>query len=136
MTLRAAQVGDEWQALDGDRVVGVMEQWLKPDGRHSLYFGPCSPEAYPLLAAQVPGTVYTMVDAAEQRTLDVLADYRRRGLAKALIAAAFEPLIGRGATEVVAEADRSNLGSTTLLAQLGGVVTGTDVELIREGSAR
>jgi ribosomal protein S18 acetylase RimI-like enzyme len=66
----------------------------------------------------------------------VLPDYRRRGLAKALIAAAFEPLIGRGATEVVAEADRSNLGSTTLLAQLGGVVTGTDVELIREGSAR
>ena len=242
MTLRAVRVGDEWQAVDGDRVVGGMESWQTPDGRRSVSFGPCSPEAYSLLAAQVPGAVYTVVDAAEQRTLDVLADagfselriedrilipvhplkapvpddlslisaedadvealmlldcalrqdvpgsdgwrpdldwfraqtfgsyfdpatyliavdgeryvglvriwngprpeprlgligvlpdYRRRGLARALLGAAFEPLLARGATEATAEVDRSNVASRTLMAQLGAVVTGSDVHLLR-----
>ena len=247
MTLRAAQVGDEWQAVDGDRVVGVLEQWQTPDGRRSVSFGSCSPEAYSLLAAQVPGTVLTMVDTTDKQAVDALADagfttarfedrysipvhrldapvpdglslisaadadvealmmldcalrqdvpgsdgwqpdlawfraqthdspyfgpatyliavdgeqyvglvriwngprpvprlgligvlpgYRRRGLARALIAAAFEPLFARGATEAVAEVDRSNIASRTLMARLGAVVTGSDVQLIRDGSA-
>jgi RimJ/RimL family protein N-acetyltransferase len=66
--------------------------------------------------------------------IGVLAGYRRRGLARALIGAAFEPLLARGATELIAEADRTNLASTTLLARLGGVVTGSDVQLVRDGS--
>jgi ribosomal protein S18 acetylase RimI-like enzyme len=241
------QDGDDaqarWLAWDGDRVVGEMEAWERPDGKCSLEFGPCTPEAYPLLATQVPGVVLTMVDAADQAAVDslsgagfkvvriedrysipvrsveasipqglrvisaadtslellmaldcalredvpgsagwqpdadwfreqtydspyfdpstylvaldgeryvglvriwngprpiprlgligVLPDFRRLGLARALIARAFEVLLARGATEVTAEADRTNTASTTLLAQLGGVVTGSDVELWR-----
>jgi GNAT superfamily N-acetyltransferase len=63
--------------------------------------------------------------------IGVLPGYRRLGLAKALIAQAFDVLLARGAAEVTAEADRTNTASTALLAQLGGVVTGSDVELCR-----
>jgi GNAT superfamily N-acetyltransferase len=232
-----------WLAWDGDRVVGLMQPWLRPDGRRTLYFGPCDAAAYPLLADRVPGEAITMVDGAERerlaaltaagfaplrtedrysipiRPLDapvpaglrlisaadtelerlmaldcalredvpgadgwqpdpdwfreetyespffdpatylvaldgeryvglvriwigprpqprlgliaVLPDYRRRGLARALVSQAFAPLVARGETEAIAEADRGNEASTTLLAQLGAVVTGSDVELHR-----
>jgi ribosomal protein S18 acetylase RimI-like enzyme len=247
VTLRAAKGGDgaqpRWLAWDGDRVVGEMEFWERPDGKCGLEFGPCTAGAYRLLAGQVSGPVVTTVDVADQVAVDglggagfevarvedrylipvrsveasvprglrvisaadteleplmaldcalredvpgsagwrpdadwfreetydspyfdpgtylvaldaeryvglvriwngprplprlgligVLPGYRRRGLARALIALAFEVLLGRGAAEVTAEADRTNTASTTLLAQLGGVVTGSDVELRR-----
>jgi GNAT superfamily N-acetyltransferase len=247
VTLRVTRDGDDaqarWLAWDGERVVGEMECRLRPDGKCGLDFGPCAPEAYPLLAAQIPGAVRTMVDAADRAAVDgltgagfatvrvedrysipvrpvdaatpeglrvisaadtelellmeldcalredvpgstgwqpdtewfreqtydspyfdprtylialdgeryiglvrvwngpkplprlgligVLPEHRRRGLARALIAHAFEVLSARGATEAIAEADRTNTASTTLLAQLGGVVTGSDVELAR-----
>ena len=247
VTLRVAESGDgaqaQWLAWDGDRVVGEMEVWERPDGTCGLGFGPCTPEAYSLLAAQVSGDVLTTVDAADRAAVDglagagfttvriedrysipvrpveasvpqglrvisaadtslellmaldcalredvpgsagwqpdaewfreetydspyfdpstylvaldgeryvglvriwngprplprlgligVLPEYRRLGLARALIALAFDVLVARGATEVTAEADRTNTASTTLLAQLGGEVTGSDVELWR-----
>lgn len=61
----------------------------------------------------------------------VLPSYRRRGLARALISQAFAALHARGATEVTAEVDVSNTASNALLAGLGGVVTGTELELCR-----
>jgi ribosomal protein S18 acetylase RimI-like enzyme len=61
----------------------------------------------------------------------VLPAYRHRGLARALIAQAFAVLVARGETEAIAEADRENKASTTLLAGLGAVVTGSEVELHR-----
>jgi ribosomal protein S18 acetylase RimI-like enzyme len=61
-----------WLAWEGARVVGVMKPWLRPDGRHTLYFGRCRPEAYALLAAQVAGECYTVVDGADGEALRAL----------------------------------------------------------------
>ena len=61
----------------------------------------------------------------------VLPAYRRRGLARALIGQAFTALHARGVPEVTAEVDATNTASNTLMAGLGGTVTGSDVELRR-----
>jgi GNAT superfamily N-acetyltransferase len=61
----------------------------------------------------------------------VLAQHRRRGLARALIAEAFAPLADRGVPLVTAEADATNQASQALLAGLGGHVVGGTVELRR-----
>jgi len=232
-----------WLAWEDAHVIGVMKPWLRPDGRHTLYFGPCRPQAYPVLVAQVSGECFTMVDDADSAALreltalgfhtvrtelrysipvtrfaasipagieivsaarteleplmnldcalrqdipgadgwqpdpkwfreetydspffdpeaylvaleagkyiglvriwngprpqprlgmiGVLPEYRRRGLARALIGRAFDALHARGANEVVAEADAGNNASNNLLTSLGGAVTGYDVELRR-----
>jgi ribosomal protein S18 acetylase RimI-like enzyme len=56
---------------------------------------------------------------------------RRQGLARALLAAAFEPLHARGITGVLAEVDVTNTASTALLARIGARRTGGSVELLR-----
>jgi ribosomal protein S18 acetylase RimI-like enzyme len=61
----------------------------------------------------------------------VLPDHRRRGLARALLAAAFRPLHERGVEHVGAEADETNLPSQALLRSLGARRTGGAVELVR-----
>jgi ribosomal protein S18 acetylase RimI-like enzyme len=61
----------------------------------------------------------------------VLPSYRRRGLARALLARAFGVLHDRGQAEVSAEVDDANIASTTLLTALGARRTGGSVELIR-----
>jgi GNAT superfamily N-acetyltransferase len=61
----------------------------------------------------------------------VLPGYRRRGLARAMIAAAFGPLIQRGVVAVSAEVDETNTASNALMAGLGGRVAGGTVELRR-----
>lgn len=63
--------------------------------------------------------------------IGVVAGYRRQGLARALLTAAFRPLHERGAMEVVAEADIANAASVTLLTGLGARRSGGSVELIR-----
>ena len=65
--------------------------------------------------------------------IGVLRPYRRRGLASALLHAAFRPLAGRGVEQVSAEADVTNTASVTLLTTLGAVRTGGAVELRRPG---
>ncbi|GIG58193.1 hypothetical protein Lfu02_25650 [Longispora fulva] len=230
---------DTWLAWDGDDVVGILNPWLRPDGRHTLYFGPTRPDAHAPLAATVPGEVYvtaaaddaplfeglgfvaerreqrylvpvsefdapvpagvTLVSAAavgiELMALDcalredvpgsegwqpdpvwfreetwdspffdpetylvavadgdlvglvrvwngprpvprlgmvgVLPGYRREGLAKALVGAAFRALRARGVPEVACEVDATNTGSNALFTGLGGRVVGVDVELRR-----
>lgn len=52
----------------------MLRLWQTADGRRSLHFGSHSPEAYSLLAAQVSGTVLTMVDTADEQAVDALAD--------------------------------------------------------------
>jgi ribosomal protein S18 acetylase RimI-like enzyme len=64
---------DLWLAWDGPQVVGTMTPWLRPDGRRTLYFGPCAPSAYPALVARVPGECYTMVDGSDTAAMDQLA---------------------------------------------------------------
>jgi ribosomal protein S18 acetylase RimI-like enzyme len=61
----------------------------------------------------------------------VLAPYRRRGLARALLARAFGVLAERGKTEVSAEVDDTNVASMSLLEALGARRTGGAIELIR-----
>jgi ribosomal protein S18 acetylase RimI-like enzyme len=61
----------------------------------------------------------------------VLRWHRRRGLAKALLHAAFSPLAERGVELVSAEADATNGPSQALLASLGARRTGGSVELRR-----
>jgi len=62
--------------------------------------------------------------------------YRRRGLATAMLHAAFGPLAARGFTQVTAEADVTNVPSRTLLARFGARRTGGSVELRRPANHR
>jgi RimJ/RimL family protein N-acetyltransferase len=63
--------------------------------------------------------------------LGVLRWHRRRGLARALLHAAFAPLAERGIELVSAEADATNGPSRTLLHSLGARRTGGTIELHR-----
>ncbi|MGD0604894.1 MAG: GNAT family N-acetyltransferase [Streptosporangiaceae bacterium] len=67
----------------------------------------------------------------------VLAPYRRRGVARALLGQAFAVLAGQGATSVTGEVDDTNVASVSLLTGLGARRYGGNVELIRRqpGSA-
>ena len=63
--------------------------------------------------------------------IGVTRAYRRRGLARALLARAFGVLHERGRTEVTAEADDTNIASLSLLLGLGARREGGSVEFIR-----
>jgi ribosomal protein S18 acetylase RimI-like enzyme len=66
----------------------------------------------------------------------VLPADRRRGLARALLAAAFRPLHERGVARVLAEVDETNLAAKDLLLGIGAHRTGGAVELVRPPPAR
>lgn len=229
---------DLWLAWEGDQVVGVMQPWTPPNGRPTLYFGPCRGDAFAALADAVDGERYAKVALADidklpgftevRRELDyeipvaridgvvpaglaiisardteleklmlldcalredipgsegwqpdpqwfreetydspyfdpetyavaldgddyvglarvwngprplphlgmigVLSAYRGKGLATALLAQVFGPLVERGEKVVTAEADAQNTASNTLLRKLGGRVVGGTAELHR-----
>jgi ribosomal protein S18 acetylase RimI-like enzyme len=61
----------------------------------------------------------------------VRREYRRRGLARALISAAFEPLLARGVRSVTTEIDETNVASNALFDGLGAIRTGGTIELRR-----
>ena len=61
--------------------------------------------------------------------------HRRRGLARALVAAAFRPLRDGGVELVLAEADAANEPARALLAGFGARRTGGTFELVRNASA-
>jgi ribosomal protein S18 acetylase RimI-like enzyme len=63
--------------------------------------------------------------------LGVTPAYRRRGLARALLTAAFAALHDRGFTHVTAEVDTTNTASIRLLEQIGGQRTGASLVLLR-----
>ena len=63
--------------------------------------------------------------------IGVTRPYRRRGLARALLARAFGVLHLRGQAVVTAEADDTNLASRSLLLGLGARREGGSVEFIR-----
>ena len=66
----------------------------------------------------------------------VLPAYRRRGLARSLLAHVFAVLHERGVPEVSAEIDDTNLASSALLTSLGARRTGGNVELRRDVPGR
>jgi ribosomal protein S18 acetylase RimI-like enzyme len=90
-------------ALDGDDYVGLARIWMRRP-----------PQPYCRLGC-----------------VGVLAGYRQRGLARALIARALAPLAHRGEALVTAEADATNIASHALLTSFGGRVTGATIELRR-----
>lgn len=61
----------------------------------------------------------------------VARPYRRRGLARALLAAAFRPLHGRGVTQVLAEVDAADAAGLQLMRSIGAVQTGSSLVLRR-----
>lgn len=66
--------------------------------------------------------------------IGTIASYRRRGIARALLAAAFAPLHERGLAHISAEADATNEASLTLLESIGATRTVEMLELIRPTS--
>jgi ribosomal protein S18 acetylase RimI-like enzyme len=66
----------------------------------------------------------------------MLARYRRRGVARALLGQAFTVLAARGDTSVVGEVDDTNVASVSLLTGLGARRYGGNVELIRRQPGR
>jgi ribosomal protein S18 acetylase RimI-like enzyme len=65
-----------------------------------------------------------------------LPQYRRRGVARALLSRAFAVLAARGETSVVGEVDDTNVASVSLLTGLGARRYGGNVELIRRQPGR
>lgn len=63
--------------------------------------------------------------------IGVTRAYRRRGVARALLAAAFKPLHERGVSEVLAEVDASNTASLKLMESIAAVETGASLVLRR-----
>jgi ribosomal protein S18 acetylase RimI-like enzyme len=63
--------------------------------------------------------------------IGVAPAYRRRGLARALLAAAFVALHDRGFTHVGAEVDATSTATIRLLEQIGGQRTGASVVMVR-----
>jgi ribosomal protein S18 acetylase RimI-like enzyme len=66
----------------------------------------------------------------------MLAPYRRRGAARALLGQAFAVLAARGDTSVICEIDDANVASISLLTGLGARRYGGNVELIRREPGR
>jgi ribosomal protein S18 acetylase RimI-like enzyme len=75
--------------------------------------------------------VWVSTQRARLGLVAVASGYRRRGLARALLARAFEGVHARGLTEVTAEADEANRASIALLEGIGARRTGTALELVR-----
>ena len=63
--------------------------------------------------------------------IGVRRPYRRRGIARALLAEVFARLDERGMHEVSTEIDETNTASRALFERLGARRTGTSVELVR-----
>ena len=88
-------------------------------------------------------SAFTGVPANEHRADDVadaladqsqarwLAAYRRRALARALLAEDFGVLADRGVPFVTTDADETNVASRTLARGPGAQTTGVDVEMRR-----
>ena len=63
--------------------------------------------------------------------IGVRRQYRRRGLAKAMLAHVFRVLDERGVRDVTTEVDDTNVASTALIVGAGACRTGSSVELVR-----
>jgi len=82
---------------------------------------------------QFAGLVRIWANAQRARLslLGVARGYRRRGLARALLASALKPIHERGVAEVMAEADATNAAGLALLRALKAVETGSSLVLTR-----
>jgi GNAT superfamily N-acetyltransferase len=104
--------------------------------------GGFNPDTY-LVAADVASgdyvglvRVWDTPGAPRLGLVGVVRGHRRRGLARVLLARAFQVLHEKGKAEVVAEADDTNTASVTLLTSLGARRSDGIIELIRRRPGR
>ncbi len=109
-----------------------------PDEFRAETFSPFfDPATYLVAVDQVSGEYAGLVRVWRNRggprlgLIAMLAPYRRRGAARALLGQAFAVLAAKGASSVVAEVDDTNEPSLSLLTRLGARRYGGSVELIR-----
>jgi GNAT superfamily N-acetyltransferase len=93
------------------------------------------------LRQDVPGSEGWRWDAEQFRAetfglIATLAQYRRRGIARALLGQAFAVLAAREDTSVASEVDDTNVASVSLLTGLGARRYGGNAELIRRQPGR
>ena len=108
---------------------------------HAETFSPFfDPATYLIAADQASGQYAGLVRIWRNRVgprlglIATLAQYRRRGVARALLGQAFAVLAARGAASVTGEADDTNLPSVSLLTGLGARRYGGTVELVRRST--
>ena len=100
------------------------------------------PAAYLVAAGRASGEYAGLVRIWRNRAgprlglIAMLARYRRRGVARALLGRAFAVLAARGAASVAGEVDDTNVASLSLLTGLGARRYGGNVELIRRQPGR
>jgi ribosomal protein S18 acetylase RimI-like enzyme len=121
---------DGWQWDPGDFWVETFDS------------GGFNPDTY-LVAADVASgdyvglvRVWDTPGAPRLGLVGVVRGHRRRGLARVLLARAFQVLHEKGKAEVVAEADDTNTASVTLLTSLGARRSDGIIELIRRRPGR
>jgi len=113
-------------------------QWDRQGFRNETYDAPdFDPTTYLVAIEQATGRyaglvrVWNRPSGPRLGLIGVGRGYRRRGLARLLLAQVFAILHQRGKTEVVAEVDVTNTSSNRLLTGLGAHRTGGTIELIR-----
>jgi ribosomal protein S18 acetylase RimI-like enzyme len=130
------------EALRAD--VPGSDGWVwDPSDFHEETFGPDFDPATYLVAADTSSGSYmglarVWVGRTRSRLglIAVLPSYRRRGVAKALLARAFAVLHERGQVEVSAEIDDTNTATLTLLGGMGARRKGGTVEFVKPVSGR
>ncbi|MDP9868806.1 MULTISPECIES: GNAT family N-acetyltransferase [Streptosporangium] len=113
-------------------------KWDRQEFRRQTYDSPdFDPATYLVAVDQSTGRyaglarVWGSLSMPRLGLITVGRPYRRLGLARALLARVFGLLHQRGKTSVIAEVDATNLGSTTLLSEIGARRVGGSIELIR-----
>jgi ribosomal protein S18 acetylase RimI-like enzyme len=113
-------------------------RWDRQGFRAETYDAPdFDPATYLVAVEQATGRyaglarVWNRPSGPRLGLVGVARPYRRRGLARSLLAQAFAVLHRRGEPEVVAEVDVTNTASNSLLTSLGARRTGGSLELIR-----
>jgi len=124
-------------------VPGTDEWRWEPDAfREETFCAEFDPATYLVAVAQASGEyvalarVWNNARGPRLGLIAVLAPYRRRGLARALLARAFDVLHERGRTDVSTEVDDENVPSTSLIRSLGARRTGGSVDYVRRAEAR
>lgn len=118
-------------------------RWAEVDFREETYESPAFDPAVYLVAVEEPSGEHVGIARIWRKParprlglIAVLAPYRRRGLARALLAPAFAVLHESGQAEVSTEIAETNTASRALLEGLGASRVGGSVELVRRPSGR
>jgi RimJ/RimL family protein N-acetyltransferase len=107
----------EGDRVKGDRVIGVMRPWVRPDGRCTLYFGRSAPRAYERLVGVIDGECFTSLDAADTSTMTIFEGLGfaegRREREYAIPVSSFDAPLPAGLNAITA--DRTELEPLMLL---------------------